>query len=1046
MGKYFKIYIIYFLLIQNISATALKSNSSNGNSNQETLDIVSNGAQGILNESKTALITEDPLQTQNYNSLDEDIDFSTFQDISLKRVILQTISSSNTLKAANEKLIQARISYKESRTGYLPTVDFQLDTKVEKTYKVLDNAKGVRETQTANDQRYKFVVNQPIYSGGTTALKIKSVEAKFKEAKFKYEIVLNQTIQEAISSYFKLLFDIEKVKINQKNMEKLNKILEISQVKYDSGAINVGDLAATKASVANAQTQLNRVKSKLADSIDYYLYLLGDDFKKTKPYEKNFSVELGTYEELKDEIISKNLNLINYRLNILGTKYKLKSFKYNLKPKVDLQMNMSHILNQQDYVDDEESYSAKLVLRYNIFNKGLDVNKISKVYSSVEELKFRYAQEIKKISWDTSKLYNSIKSLKESLKSTKEEIKSSTEMVDVYWEGFQLGEQELPVLLQGQRQLNTAQINLLKLKQDYLTNIFKVLNQTNELSAFFDIDPYSTNFIDYKNVKTVQNVIKMDKSIKDAVLDLNDTIKSYLEITHDYSYDDTLNFKDKLLDANDSKYTILIEYFNNNYEAYKYIKLNNLFTEAFVFDKINNKEELDKITLNKNIKIKTNIAKGIYENISDANSDIENITNEEDKTFTVVSLKNIKDLYSNYVNGIQASIKPYIIKEIKPKKFKTNKEFKELFLNANEDQYTINIVSLTTMKQAQKLLSNFDITNNSFVFKYGLNGEWIKVMYGVFDTYSQALDAINQKPILRDKYYPIIEKVSQKQKLYKKYENFNIEKVVKKELKKPTLIEIKNEANKLIPKKVIPAVKPILNISKDLNSSINKDIKKNEPIIYNERFANKLLSSDGYTIKMGYVTKDRILGFANDYLKDDHFAKVKVGNLYKILYGSYSTEEEAKEAILTLHPKRIKKASVVKLPLNSNTKTKEVNTTISIDNNISIDTNNSSEQKGEIDLTDIQTNSTNLELSFEDKFYQQKESYTILLGIVKHKNLKEFISRYLLDDKYIIIKVNTNYHIYYNIFNSLDEAKKNLINLHPSLIKKATIHQIKSVL
>jgi hypothetical protein len=105
----------------------------------------------------------------------------------------------------------------------------------------------------------------------------------------------------------------------------------------------------------------------LADSIDYYIYLLGDKFKKTKPFEKNFDLKIGSYEDLKNSITTYNLALINYRLNILGEKHKIKNFKASFEPKIDLQMKMSHIVNQENFIDDEEAYSAKIIFRYNIF-------------------------------------------------------------------------------------------------------------------------------------------------------------------------------------------------------------------------------------------------------------------------------------------------------------------------------------------------------------------------------------------------------------------------------------------------------------------------------------------------------------------------------------------------------------------------------------------------------------------------------------------------------------------------------------------------------
>ena len=383
---------ILTLLIFTVSvfgADMVKSTANNENTPDNSLDIISDAKESTSTENKSALISENSVQTQNYNDLEKNFDFSKYKNITLKKVILETLASSNNLKAANEKLIQSKIAYSEGKNGYLPTINFALDTKVEKRYAVIQPELGTRETKTFHDQRYKLTVDQPLYSGGTTGLKIQTLKAKYDESKNKYQIVLNQTIQSAIKAYFSLLFDIKKVELTSQNMKKLSKILEISQVKYDSGAISVGDLAAIKAGVANAQTQLNSTRSKLADSMDYYLYLLNNKFENTKPFEKNFSIKIASFEELKQNIINKNLLLMNYRININSRKYKLKSFKNKLKPKIDLQMKMSHILNQEDYIDDEQLYTAKLSFRYNLYNKNKDMNAITNVYSSIEELQYR---------------------------------------------------------------------------------------------------------------------------------------------------------------------------------------------------------------------------------------------------------------------------------------------------------------------------------------------------------------------------------------------------------------------------------------------------------------------------------------------------------------------------------------------------------------------------------------------------------------------------------------------------------------------------------
>jgi len=66
-----------------------------------------------------------------------------------------------------------------------------------------------------------------------------------------------------------VVFAYKTLKANEKNMEKLKKILEIVNAKYDSGASSIGDLNAIKANVANADTALVKVKSDLIKAMRY---------------------------------------------------------------------------------------------------------------------------------------------------------------------------------------------------------------------------------------------------------------------------------------------------------------------------------------------------------------------------------------------------------------------------------------------------------------------------------------------------------------------------------------------------------------------------------------------------------------------------------------------------------------------------------------------------------------------------------------------------------------------------------------------------------
>jgi len=189
------------------------------------------GKEGTLNESKSALISVDPLALQNYSKVSNNFDFSTYDKVTLKSVILETLSHSNDLKSANEKVIQTELSYKEAYAGYLPTMDFQYSAKKIHNAKTGDDTIDTTTHRDFNEENYKFTIRQSLYTGGATEFKIKSLKSKLEEAKRKYTIVLEEEIQKAIKAYFDVLFNHKSVIVNERNMEKLNKILEITQIK-----------------------------------------------------------------------------------------------------------------------------------------------------------------------------------------------------------------------------------------------------------------------------------------------------------------------------------------------------------------------------------------------------------------------------------------------------------------------------------------------------------------------------------------------------------------------------------------------------------------------------------------------------------------------------------------------------------------------------------------------------------------------------------------------------------------------------------------------
>jgi septal ring-binding cell division protein DamX len=106
---------------------------------------------------------------------------------------------------------------------------------------------------------------------------------------------------------------------------------------------------------------------------------------------------------------------------------------------------------------------------------------------------------------------------------------------------------------------------------------------------------------------------------------------------------------------------------------------------------------------------------------------------------------------------------------VEPKIQSKELSFKEVFLSASEDKYSVNMATFSTMENAIRFMKENNITNQSFAFLFGQDEQYYKVMYGVFDTYQEAKEAIQllSKEIRNNN--PRIEPIHIKQDLFKKY-------------------------------------------------------------------------------------------------------------------------------------------------------------------------------------------------------------------------------------------------------------------------------------
>lgn len=703
------------------------------------------------------------------------------QKVDLIDVVLQTISASHKIKAAREKMIQAKGDVDIAFAGYYPTVDASYTlTKTQLDADDKKNGKSIFDSRYYRDEIYSLKLSQNIYAGGETQNDVERLRALYLLSKVEYKKLLEIEIQKAIVSYVDVLFSRESLEVSDKNIKELEKIFDIVKTKYDAGALSVGELSNIEASISNAKTQYSRTNSVYTNALEYFEFIVGESFEEKYPYEKVTKIELKEFDEILESSLLKNSELKAIEYQILSKKHNLKKLKSAFRPTVDFVAGAEKMTYKETVEEDEDRYYAKILLNYNLYNGGKDEKRYLNAFSQIKEKLFDKKAEIRRIKWGLEKFYTSLTSLQDNMSNAQKEVDATKSMVDSYWESFRNAEQDLYVLLEAQRQLNTAELNYIQNQQDSMKDYFEILRLSGELLEYFHIDVENENYLDFAktNYRMLHNNAKEEAEyviLNDTltIVDKNTTKEASVAIVEKKEIekieleskkpmlDGILSFhEDFLLEDRDS-YTIVISKFGNSITALKMIDELNIEGSSFIYEQYRDK------------KIQTNIAYGIFKSKADAGVALSKLELKNGKKAKIETIKSVQRSFKEFANLTlvdENELKKD--KELLPEKelvFQTDETFKEKFLIASKENFTINITTLPSMEMAGKVIEDANLTKDSFAFYFGEDKKWVKLMMGVYPTYEDATLALESLGSIKTKYMPVIEKVSSKQTLFRKF-------------------------------------------------------------------------------------------------------------------------------------------------------------------------------------------------------------------------------------------------------------------------------------
>lgn len=393
------------------------------------------------------------------------------------------LSSNPTFKESVETYRGVLKEYNIAENGYFPTLDLVGSYGYEKvkTATGVDNDGLMDETS--------LVLNQNLFNGFATENTIKQQKNRLDAAAFGVAERADRTLLSFVNAYITLLKQKELLLLAQENVKTHEVIFKQIKERSDSGFGRLSETQQAGSRYTLAQSNLIAQENNYRDAISTFEKLYGQRVDADDLAKPIFTAVIpSNFDLIKEKSFTCNPSMKVQEANIRLADALREGSKAAFYPKVDLEL-AGTVEHDTDGIDGrDESYSALLKFRYNLYNKGADL--LTKEKYSVLMLKEKEAlanlqrslMESVTFSWE------SYTSTQKRIALLKEHRDFSQQTLNSYQQEFAIGKRDLINMLDAEGEYYSARQALVEAEATLAYAQYRLLDNMGVLADYFEPD------------------------------------------------------------------------------------------------------------------------------------------------------------------------------------------------------------------------------------------------------------------------------------------------------------------------------------------------------------------------------------------------------------------------------------------------------------------------------------------------------------------------------------------------------------------------------
>ena len=406
--------------------------------------------------------------------------------VSLSEALIQAYKNNPELNAERENIKVSEEDLKISRSEFLPSITLSGSKSEEDTKKLTDRSGNNSAITDVNPKTKTITVEQKLFQGFGGVADLQKNKIGLSLAKAELLKTEQEILYKAIEAYTGLILAKEKLNINTRNVNLLERQVETDQARLEKGKIKVADVAQSESSLAGANAKFIEAKNEKITAKLIYEKVIGP-IEDINNLNKNLNINFKIPNSLNEAIqTSKNNNpeLIIAKLEYEQSEKDVVIARSDLSPSATISLESSKTDDLSSSYDERDKETIKATLSWPIFKGGKNTASLNRSKNLKNRQKLLFDNALKTNDTDVASAWSNLESSKSLLDSVRYQVQAAeiaNEGITAEYESG-LGRSTLDVI-QSNTLLLDSKISLANSERNYLLSQFKLLQYLGLLTA-----------------------------------------------------------------------------------------------------------------------------------------------------------------------------------------------------------------------------------------------------------------------------------------------------------------------------------------------------------------------------------------------------------------------------------------------------------------------------------------------------------------------------------------------------------------------------------